>query len=148
MIFPRSTNEDYRGSPIALLILGLGVVLTIIPALIHTFLPDGGANTVAGMGVDLESEHGRRVVSLMAWAGVTQLAWGAVLLSVLVRYRSLVPLVLAIITIERLLHCWNLWGPKGGTHHPPEAYATLVVIPLFTLGFILSVRTRKSNESS
>lgn len=122
------------------MILGVAVIITLIPACIHVFLPDGGANAIADMGVDLDSEHGQRVVRLMAWAGVTQLVWGLALLAVLTRYRTLVPLFLGLLTLERIAHCWHMWGPKGGEHHPPEAYATLVLVPLFALGFILSLR--------
>ena len=141
--FPASTNAQYTGSRISLLILGLAVIITIIPACIHTFLPDGGANIIAGMGIDLESEHGRRVVGLFAWAGTTQLVWGLILLAILLKYRTLVPLALGLLTFERILHCWHLWGPKSGDHHPPEAYATLILIPLFALGLILALRTSK-----
>ena len=95
------------------------------------------------MGIDLESEHGRRVVSLFAWAGTTQLVWGLILLAILLKYRTLVPLALGLLTFERILHCWHLWGPKSGDHHPPEAYATLILIPLFALGLILALRTSK-----
>ena len=141
--FPASTNPQYTGSRISLLILGLAVIITIIPACIHTFLPDGGANIIAGMGIDLESEHGRRVVGLFAWAGTTQLVWGLILLAILLKYRTLVPLALGLLTFERILHCWHLWGPKSGDHHPPEAYGTLIFIPLFALGLILALRTPK-----
>ena len=139
-LFPPSTNADYQGSSAALVILGFAVLTTIGPACIHTFLPDGGANLIADMGLDLESAQGRRVINLMAWAGVTQLVWGLILLTILVRYRTLTPLALGLLTMERILHCWHFWGPKSGDHHPPEAYTTLVFIPLFAFGFILSLR--------
>ena len=142
-LFPTSTNAEYKGARISLVILGLAVIITIIPACIHTFLPDGGANMIAGLGLDLRSEHGRQIVSLFAWAGTTQLVWGLVLLAVLTRYRSFTPLALGLLTFERILHCWHLWGPKSGDHHTPEAYATLILIPIFALGIILSLRTSK-----
>jgi len=142
-LFPETTNAQYSGSRISLVILGLAVIITIIPACIHTFLPDGGANIIAGMGIDLESEHGRRVVGLFAWAGTTQLVWGLILLTILLKYRTLVPLALGLLTFERILHGWHLWGPKSGDHHPPEAYATLILIPIFALGLILALRTPK-----
>ncbi|MEM7766918.1 MAG: hypothetical protein AAF253_05455 [Pseudomonadota bacterium] len=144
IVFPQTTNPRYSGSSVAIFILGLAVLGTVVPACIHTFLPDGGANVIAGMGLDLESAEGRRVVGLMAWAGVTQLAWGLVLLAVLVRYRDLIPLVLGLLTLERILHCWHFWGPKSDEHHPPEAYMTVAMIVLFGLGFALSLRQQKT----
>ena len=44
---PASTNADYRGSGLAVAFLGLAAVLTIVPGLIHSFAPDGGAGTIA-----------------------------------------------------------------------------------------------------
>lgn len=142
-LFPEPTNDQYSGSRISLGVLGVAVVITIIPACIHTFLPDGGANVIAGRGIDLASEHGRQVVGLFAWAGTTQLVWGLTLFAILLRYRALVPLALGLLTLERIVHCWHFWGPKGGDDHPPEAYATLILIPLFALGLILALRTSK-----
>jgi len=142
-LFPASTNDQYSVSRFSLLILGLAVIITIIPACIHTFLPDGGANVIAGRGLDLASEHGRQVVGLFAWAGTTQLVWGLILLTILLKYRSLVPLALGLLTFERIIHSWHFWGPKSGVDHPPEAYATLILIPLFGLGLILALRTSK-----
>jgi hypothetical protein len=142
-LFSASTNDQYTGSRISIAILGVAVLITIIPACIHTFLPDGGANIIAGLGLDLTSEHGRQIVSLFAWAGTTQLVWGLILLVILLQHRMLVPLALGLLTFERILHCWHFWGPKSGGDHPPEAYATLILIPIFALGAILSLRTPK-----
>lgn len=142
-LFPAPTNDQYQGSRISLLVLALSVITTLIPSLIHTFLPDGGANVIAGVGLDLASAHGQQVVRLFAWAGVTQFVWGLIQLTVLLRYRALVPLMLGLLALERLMHCWHLWGPKSGDHHPPEAYATLFIIPILLLGFILALRNRQ-----
>lgn len=144
-LFPPSTNHQYRGSILALVLLGLMVVITIIPALIHSFLPDGGANVIAGLGIDLGSAHGRQVVSLFAWAGTTQLILGLILLTILVRYRSLVPFAFALLVLSRSLHAWHMWGPKGGDHHPPEAYATLALVPILLVGLWLALRQRPSD---
>lgn len=147
-IFPSSTNAAYQGSRISIGVLALAVISTLIPACIHTFLPDGGANMIANMGLDLESDHGRRVVSLFAWAGTTQLVWAAILAIILVRYRSMIPIALGLLVFERVLHAWNMWGPKGGTDHPPETYATLVMIPVFALGFLTSLKPRNTEENN
>jgi len=142
-LLPPPTNADYRGSRISIAVLGLAVATTIIPACIHIFLPDGGSNLIAGMGLDLGSEHGRRIVGLFAWAGTTQLVWGAMLALILLRHRALIPMALSLLTVERMLHAWHMWGPKGGSHHPPEAYATLAIIPIFALSALLSLQTDK-----
>lgn len=141
-LLPASTNHAYTGARIAPWGLSVFALLTIIPGCIHTFLPDGGANVIAGLGLDLAAEHGRRTVGLFAWAGATQIVWGIMLLVISRRYHTLVPLAFMLLAFERVLHAYNMWGPKGGADHPPEAYATLVMIPILMLGAILALREK------
>ena len=138
-LLPPSSNERYTGSPLAPYILLLFGVLTIIPGCIHTLLPDGGAGSIAG--IDL-SRDGRVIVAVFAWAGATQIAFGLAALIVALRYRDLVPLLLALAILERTLHALNGWLFTGGavTHHPPEHYAVLVALPLLVVALVLSLR--------
>lgn len=140
---PPSTNDQYLGSPIAPVALGVMAVLTIAPGLIHSFLPDGGAGVIAGLPLD-----GRRdlVISMFAWQGATQLALGFAMLAVAVRYRPLAPLFLALVALERGLMALQAWVLKPGAsgHHPPEHYASPVaaLIALLVLG--LALRSRRT----
>jgi hypothetical protein len=135
---PPSTNDQYRGSPTAARFLALLGVLTIVPGCIHTFLPDGGAGVIAGL--DLRA-CGPLVVALFAWAGATQIALGALMLVVALRYRPLVPVTLAVVLVERSLHAFDGWLVKGGGgHHPPEHYAVLVGVPLLAIALAASLR--------
>ena len=97
---------------------------TIIPGFIHTFLPDGGAGVIAG--IDL-THCGSRIISLFAWAGATQIAWGILQIVVSIRNRSLVPIVLALVLLERIIMALNMWALKNPHqgHRPPETYITL-----------------------
>jgi hypothetical protein len=47
-LLPPSTNAAYRGSILAAWFLALSSVTTIVPGLIHYFLPDGGAGVIGG----------------------------------------------------------------------------------------------------
>jgi hypothetical protein len=139
---PRSTNPHYDGAMVAARFLTLVGVLTIGPGLIHTFLPDGGAGVIAGMDL---SDNGAAVIGVFAWAGATQIVWGVSLLVASLRYRSLVPPLLALVLLERSLIALNLWllkAPANG-HHPPEAYATLISVPLLLGAIALSLRSRR-----
>ena len=140
---PPSTNAHYAGAPLAAHFLTLIGVFTIGPGLIHSFLPDGGAGVIAGMDL---SGNGASVIGVFAWAGATQIVWGAALLVASLRYRSLVPPLLALVAVERGLIALNLWvltAPASG-HHPPEAYATLISLPLIVGALALSVRGRRA----
>jgi hypothetical protein len=140
-LLPPSTNGEYAGSMLSAYFLMLFSVLTIVPGCIHTFAPDGGAGTIAG--IDL-SQNGQVIVAVFAWAGATQIAFGIATLVVSLRYRTLVPLMLALAVLERGLHAANAWLiKKGGTvHHPPEHYAVLVGLPLLLAALALSLRAQ------
>jgi len=140
-LFPKSTNGDYAGRPVAAWFLTLVSLGTIVPGGIHVFLPDGGAGVIAG--IDL-SQNGRTIIAVFAWAGATQLVWGLFMLAVSLGYRSLVPLVLGLVLIERMLIAANTWLLKssGTGHHPPEAYVTLVALPVILTMLILSLSKR------
>jgi hypothetical protein len=138
-LLPPSTNQRYTGSPIAACVLTAFGILSIIPGCIHTFLPDGGAGSIAG--IDL-SANGRVIVAVFAWAGATQIAFGLAALIVSLRYRDLVPLLLALAILERTLHALKGWIFTGGAvpHHPPEHYAVLVALPILVVALGLSLR--------
>jgi hypothetical protein len=143
---PPSTNDQYRGSRYAAWYLAFYGVAWIVPGMIHSFLPDGGAGTIAG----LDLSHNPTVIfGMFAWAGATQIAHGIVTLVVALRYRSLVPLFLLVCLIERLLLSWSGWVkhvPISG-HHPPEHYASLISLPVILLFLWLSVRGRQAESA-
>ena len=139
---PPSTNAQYRGSRISAAFLGLCAVLTLVPGLIHSFLPDGGAVVIAHLDV---GDRAELVRALFAWEGATQLAFGLGMLAVALRYRPLTPLFLALVIVERglmSLQGWVLLPPSTG-HHPPEHYASPVTVVLALAFLALSLRPRR-----
>jgi hypothetical protein len=143
-LLPPSTNDAYSGSMFSAYFLTLFSVLTIVPGCIHTFAPDGGAGTIAGLDL---SQNGRIIIAVFAWAGATQIAFGLATLIVSLRYRSLVPLMLGLAILERTLHALNAWVLKrgGADYHPPEHYAVLVGLPLLVGALVFSLRTRTAS---
>ena len=144
-LLPPSTNSQYRGALLSAYFLTLLSVLTIVPGCIHSFLPDGGAGVIAGLDL---GPCGGVIVALFAWAGATQIVFGITMLLAATRYRSLVPLVLLLVALERGLHALNAWGLKGGVagHRPPEHYAVLIGLPLVIAALVLSLRERGGRE--
>lgn len=136
---PPSTNADYRGASSAAWFLALAAVLTIVPGLIHSFLPDGGAEVIAGLDL---GDRRDLVVGVFAWEGATQLALGFAMLAVALRYRPLTPLFLALLILERGLMALQAWVLKPGSHHPPEHYASPVTVVLASVFLALSLRRR------
>ena len=143
-LLPASTNTQYAGSPRAAQLLGVLAVLTIVPGCIHSFLPDGGAGVIAGLELGACREV---IVALFAWAGATQIAFGIVMLLAATRYRSLVPIILVLVLLERGLHALDAWGgtPSSG-HRPPEHYAVLIGLPLVAGALWLSLREQHTDD--
>ena len=145
LLAPPSTNRDYRGARISAWFLALAALLTLGPALIHSFLPDGGAVSIAGL--KLGAQRGV-VIGVFRWEGATQLALGLAMLAVAVRYRTLVPLFLLLLLVEEGLSALQAWvlTPSPGGHHPPEHYGALIVTPLAALFLVLSVRRSRAGQ--
>ena len=143
-LLPPSTNSAYTGAKLSAWFLTLASLLTLGPGLIHSFLPDGGAQTIAGLDL-----HDRRdlVLGVFRWEGATQLALGLGMLAVSLRYRPLTPLFLALTLLQSALVAlqgWVLTPPADG-HHPPAHYGAVVLAALSAVFLALSLRTRRSN---
>ena len=121
-LLPASTNADYRGSPWSAWFLLLVGLATVGPGLIHFFLPDGGAGTIAGLQMGAQAHT---------------------IIAVALRYRPLTPLFLALVLLERGLMALDGWFGKGaGAHHPPEHYGSVVVVVLAAIFLALALRPR------
>lgn len=140
-MFPASTNDQYRGAAASAWLLGLLAIGTIVPGAIHYFLPDGGAELIAGL--DLGDQRAL-VIGVFAWMGATQIPYGLAQLAVATRYRSLVPLFLALALLERALAAVAGWITKGADapHHPPEHYIAAALIPIIAIFLLLSLRKK------
>ncbi len=144
-ILPPSTNAGYQGHPAAPLFLLLAAILTLGPGLIHSFLPDGGAGVIAGLDM---GDRRDLVIALFRWQGATQIAFGLAILAVALRYRSLTPLFLVLLMVERglmALHGWVLSPPASG-HHPPEHFGSLAGVALSGVFLVLALRRRPTGR--
>jgi hypothetical protein len=138
-LLPPSTNHLYRGSLASVWFLGLYGLLELITGLIHFFLPDGGAGVIAGLDI---TQHKHVIIGVFAWMGALQIAYGLGILAVALWYRPLVPLFLGLGLLERTLMALAAWvtKPSPTSHHPPEHYASLLLIPV--LAVFLAIATR------
>ncbi len=140
-LLPPSTNDAFHGPRLAAWWLAVAAVLTIVPALIHLGLPDGGAHVIAGLDL---GDRRELVVGVFRWEGATQLALGLAMLAVALRWRTLTPLFLALNVLEHglmALYGWVLEPPANG-HHPPEHYGSVVAAALGLTFLALCLRRR------
>jgi len=140
-LIPLSLNDRYSGSNASVVYLAVLAVLTLIPGLIHSFLPDGGAVVIAHLDL---GDRAQLVRGVFAWEGATQLALGAAMAMVAWRCRPLTPFFLLLVLLERglmALDGWVLTPPTNG-HHPPEHYASVAILPVTLVFLVMSLRAR------
>ena len=99
-LFP-AVEKRYAGSLWAVYFLGLLTVLSTARSLVHVFAPDGGAGSIAGIALNVAG--GPNIVALIGQWGASQLILALMQWLVLVRYRFLVPAMLALVACEQLL---------------------------------------------
>ena len=139
---PPSTNADYLGARVSAGFLGLIAVLTLGAGLVHSFLPDGGAQVIAGLDL---GDRRDLIVGVFRWEGASQLALGLGMLAVAVRYQPLTPLFIGLAVLERSLMALQGWviAPPASGHHPPEHYASAAMVPIGLIFIALSLRTKR-----
>ena len=139
-LLPPSMNHLYRGSLASVWFLGLYGLLELITGLIHFFLPDGGAGVIAGL--DLTANK-HTIIGAFAWMGALQITYGLGILAVASWYRPLEPLFLGLGLLERILMSVAAWvtKPSPTGHHPPEHYASLLLMPVLAAFLAMAIRS-------
>lgn len=140
-LLPPSTNHLYRGSLASVWFLGLYSLLELGTGLIHFFLPDGGAGVIAGLDLTANKHV---IIGVIAWMGALQIAFGLGILALALWYQPLVPLFLALALLERTLMALAAWvtKPSPTGHHPPEHYASLLLVPVLAVFLAMATRSR------
>lgn len=144
-LFPPSTNADYQGAIVSAWYLMLAGVMEIIPGSIHYFLPDGGAGVIGGLDL---SSRGETIIAIFAFVGSLQIPFGLMLLIIGARYRTLVPLGLLAVIMERSLISYDGWFGKASLsgHHPPAHYGSVVAVALGLAFLVLALRARRQSN--
>ena len=88
----------YLGSRFSLIFLVLLTSITTQRSLAHVFLPDGGANSIAGLDVSVAG--GSNLIAMFAQWGYTQLLLSVMMWGILIFARSLVPFALLVQTLD------------------------------------------------
>ena len=145
-LLPPSTNHLYRGSLASVWFLGLYGLLELGTGCVHYLLPDGGAGVIAGL--DLTANK-HTIIGVFAWMGALQIAYGFGIVAIASWYRPLVPLFLGLGLLERLLMSAAAWvtQPSPTEHHPPEHYASLLLVPILAVFLAMATRSRSGKVS-
>ena len=91
-------SAGYQGTKLSLVFLIVLTIVTTLRSLAHIFLPDGGANSIAGLDVSVAG--GSNLIALFAQWGYTQLLLSVMMWGVIVFARYLIPFALLVQTLD------------------------------------------------
>lgn len=141
-IFPRA-DSPYRGGRAPLVFLVLIATVSTARSLVHLFAPDGGAGSIAG--INLGVAGGANIVAVFAQWGASQLVLALLQWLVVLRYRFLVPAMLAVLVLEQLLRLLaGRLKPLQLDTPPPGAYGTYIALVLGLVFLALALRNSKN----
>src|SRR5262249_7651132 len=153
-VFPSAADFTYRGSRIALWLLGLVLILKLAIALGAIFNWHYAATVADGIPIDSYTLQGAQAfLSLFASLGLSQFMLGALGVVLLVKYRALVPLLLLLLLVEYVARKGiAAYIPIVRTDRAPGGAINWAIFGVVVLAFILSIRqsthARVSNEAS
>lgn len=140
-ILPKHVDNRFEGHRAALWLLGLFVALKLIMS-VNSIL--NTESIVTGDGIPLASfgpAAAREVLTLFALMALGQLVLALVALTILVRYRALVPFICLLLLAERFAGRLIIWSrAEAGDASPPIVWFMAIVLPsLLILALVLSL---------
>lgn len=111
-ILPRTLRPDvsrlmpadplnFLGPRLAVWLLAAYLAIIVARSLVHLFAPDGGAGSIAT--INLAVAGGANIVAIFGQWGAIQLLLALTLITLVVRYRGLVPFTALVLGVEPLL---------------------------------------------
>lgn len=102
-IFPEGFDNNYRGHRVALWLFVPIALQKLAMSLTHLFKFDGGAQSISTIPLDTYSASAaQNIIGLFARMGLEQLLLASLVVLVLVRYRSMIPLMYLLIVAHYL----------------------------------------------
>jgi len=144
-IFPRQFDNSYRGYKTALWIFGL---ITAVRTLQSIFIIFNGYMTVRdadGIPIDTyPAEVAQTIVGLFGLISLWRFIFSLLSIIVLVRYRSAVPLMFALLILNFLgAQLLSQFVPLVRVGTPPGPIVNLVLVVLMLIGLVLSLMNRR-----
>jgi hypothetical protein len=144
-LLPRSLDNTYRGSHIAVGFFILLTAVTVVRSLIHIVAPDGGAQSIATIPLDSFTTNGSAaLVHLFALWGLSQLIIGIVYVVALLRYKSFLPLLYLLAIVEYAVRlALTVAKPFEVSGTAPGGVGNYMMVPVLILMFVLSLMRRR-----
>jgi hypothetical protein len=132
LLFPAQADNNIRGWKLPFYIFILITLVGTVRSLIHILASDGGAGSIAGMNLAVTGAE--EVVFAFALWGGEQLIYALIQWVVILRYRSLIPLMWGVQLIETLMRMLvGQLKPITFAHTPPGQVGDYIFIPLALL---------------
>jgi hypothetical protein len=142
-ILPEQVNNEFPGYKFAQYAFVVFAIFTIARSLIHMFLPDGGAGSIAT--IDLNVEGAEVIIGMFAQWGLSQLLMAGLYVVVYARYKSLIPLMYLIIVIEYAGRiAMGLLKPIETVGTAPGGIVNIIFIPLAAILLVFSIMKPKT----
>ena len=143
---PRRVDNAYGGHPVALWLFALTLLVKVAMSLNVIFNGHVVAQTADGIPLDTFAlPAARAVISMFAAWGLAQLAICLLCIVALVRYRTLVPFLFALLLLEHLgRRLIFLLMPVVRTGSPPGTVVNLALLAILIVGLALSLRWRRT----
>jgi hypothetical protein len=138
VLLPAHADNTILGWRLPFYVFVLIAVISTVRSFIHLLARDGGAGSIAGMDLSVTGANG--IVFAFALWGSAQLVYALIQWLVILRYRSLVPLMWLVLIMETLLRML-VGRMKRVTfaHRPPGAIGNYVLLPLAALMLVLAL---------
>jgi hypothetical protein len=146
-IFPKQFDNNFRGDPLAIWLFGLVVLVKGLQGANSIIMTRSVATGPDGIPLDSFGAAGAEaVLSLFALLGMYLLILPLQSFVVLIRYRTMIPLMYLFLIVTQVGSRVLQWV------HPIERSSTLpygiiinlVILAVTVLGFVLSLQNRKS----
>ncbi len=145
-LFPKVADNNYKGHKIAKWVLMIYVFKSFFSGSVHLFAPDGGAQSIASIALDQFTQGGSdTVITIFGMWGLEQLVIGIIAVVILLRYKSLIPMLWCVYAIEYTLRGIAHFFTPGvySVSTPPGALADKLLIPLAILMLLIALFTSK-----
>ncbi len=129
----------------SLIFLIVLTTITTLRSLAHIFLPDGGANSIAGLDVSVAG--GNNLIAMFAQWGYTQLLLSVMMWGVIIFARNLLPFALLVQTLDwggRILI--GLMKPIEVASAPPGEIGSYILWPLCLIALWFSLPKKTSSS--